>query len=257
MSRKETRRLGMEHRMMPGFEIRAVGDEAERIVVARVVNYNVADSYGTVWKPGCFTDGMRSKLPKSVWGHDWRDPIGRVVNYEDSDDGLNVAIQFDEFDAVPRARQAWVQIRSGTIDNFSIGFDRKEWIPVPEDEQTRYGEHTAWEYMNRANIEEVSPVLIGSVPGTKPLAVRSALSPGLVEKVAFLLEQEVIDKDEARKLLEEADAKPVVETEETDQAKTEEPTTETSVEEPTEVPTADDSALLADLDAALELARGV
>lgn len=253
MTRKETRRLGMEHRALRPLEIRVVGDESKREVVARVVNYNVADTYGTVWRPGCFGDGLRARLPKIAWTHDWSEPIGRVVDFQDGDEGLDLTLKFSDFDAVPQARRAYVQIRDGDIDQFSIGFDRKEWIPVPEDEQAAYGDYIAWEYMQRAVIEEVSPVLVGSVPGTKPLAIRSALSPGLVERVAYLLEQGVVDKDEARKLLEDADAKPVIETEETQEATTTEEATaegETSTDTPVV-----DEALLAELDEVLEIAR--
>jgi len=71
--------------------------------------------------------------------------------------------ELDDFDAVPRARQCHAQLRSGTIDQFSIGFVRKA------------DEHRSDAMdITRAELEEASPVIIASVPGTKLVSVRSA-----------------------------------------------------------------------------------
>lgn len=267
MANRGNRRLGMEHRALylRPTELRVVGDESKREVVARVINYNVADTYGSVWLPGCFTDGLGSRLPKIAWTHDWTEPIGRATGFEDTDKYLDLTLKFSDFEAVPQARRAYVQIRDGDIDQFSIGFfadpaDRK---PVPEAEQTKWGENIAWEYMEKAVIEEVSPVLVGSVPGTKTIAVRSALTPGLIEHVSYLLQQEVIDKDEARRLLEEADAKPEVEVAQDAETQPAEGTKENEdqaeAKEGQEVAPAEGDEIQledAEIEAALDLVRG-
>lgn len=161
-----------ERRAMHAGGIRMAGDGAEGQFEARVCNYNVADTYGTVWLPGCFADALREKLPKVVWGHDWHEPIGRVVDYRDSDEGLDVIVQLSDFEAVPRARQCWVQLRDGDLTDFSFGFERREWTMVARDESDQYGELVATEFMQRAGLDEVSPVLVGAVPGTALLGVR-------------------------------------------------------------------------------------
>lgn len=162
-----------ERRAIKAGGVRMAGDGAEGQFEARVCNYNVADTYGTVWLPGCFRDALTEKLPKVVWGHDWHEPIGRVVDFRDSDEGLDVIVQLSDFEAVPRARQCWVQLRDGDLTDFSFGFERREWTMVARDEADGYGDLVATEFMVRAGLDEVSPVLVGAVPGTALLGVRS------------------------------------------------------------------------------------
>lgn len=155
-----------EFRSIALTEIRVVSDAgAPPSFWARVCNYDVPDSYGTEWAPGVFADSFASKLPKCVWGHDWLDPIGRVSEYVDSPDGMDVLVLLDDFDAVPRARQAYSQLQSGTMDEFSFAFERQEQEPSPI--------NAGVTRITKAIVSEVSPVLVGSVPGTHTISVRS------------------------------------------------------------------------------------
>ena len=167
-----TQTIVKQYRGMPGVEIRSV-DEGKRQFVARVCNYNVVDSYGSVWAPGCFAESLKRKMPKVVWAHDWSDPIGIVIAYKDSADGLDVTVQLDDFADVPRARQCFSQLKSGSMDEFSFGFAREEWSFVDG-----YAEDAefpgATEILTRARLDEVSPVLVGAVPNTALLSTRSA-----------------------------------------------------------------------------------
>lgn len=138
----------------------------ERTFRARVCNYNVPDSYRTSWAPGVFSRSLTNKLPKAVWSHDWNRPIGKVVDYIDGPDGLDVEVQFADFDAVPDARMAHSLLKDGIIDNFSFGFVRKADEPDPD--------HRGVTRITDVDLDEISPVLVGSVPGTHTLSVRSA-----------------------------------------------------------------------------------
>jgi len=164
----------IERRALAGKPDASALDEEKRQFTARVVNYGVVDSYGSVWQAGCFTRSLQRKLPKVTWGHDWLDPIGVVIGYEERADGLDLTVQLDDFDAVPRARQAYAQLKSGSMDEFSFGFQRQEWTEKREDLAKYDGqEHRAVELMTEARMDEMSPVLVGAVPGTKTLSVRS------------------------------------------------------------------------------------
>lgn len=167
-------------RIMP-VEFRVVS-EAAREAEARVCVYNVIDDYGTLWLPGCWTESLRAKLPKVAWGHDWLDIIGRAVDFTDSDSDLRLLLKFSEFDSVPRARQAWVQLRDGDVDEWSFGFDRLEWVSVGPD-APEY-ETGLRERMVKATMYEASPVLVGAVPGTATVGVRSATLETIVRSVA-------------------------------------------------------------------------
>jgi HK97 family phage prohead protease len=165
-------------------EVRAVGDSSSREFIARVIQYNVVDDYGTVWLPGCFADSLNTRMPRVAWAHSWQDPIG-VYKEVVKDDGqvLELLGKLSEFEAVPRARQAWAQMDDGTIDQFSVGFTRRTWhdimpgVEVPGVSQAQldaWRAAGAWEVMVKADLDEASPVLVGAVPGTALLAVRAA-----------------------------------------------------------------------------------
>lgn len=158
---------GLERRAFP-IEFRQV-DEGERSAWATVVTYNRTDDYGSVWVAGCFSESLRRKLPKATWSHNWSDIIGRVTEYNDGPDRLDVKIQFSDFNDVPRARQAWSQMKSGDVDEMSFGFERQKVELVDEENSD------AVERIIKARMYEVSPVLVGAVPDTAVLSVRDRL----------------------------------------------------------------------------------
>jgi HK97 family phage prohead protease len=166
--------MTIETRAVPAstIELREPGDPGQpKGFTARVVNYGVRDSYGTSWAPGVFSRSLREKLPSVVWGHDWNDPIGRTVAYREvpasgaDRGGLEIDVELDDFDAVPKARQAYAQLKSGTMKEFSFAFIRGQSRPDPELRDTIQ--------IVDADVDEFSVVLNGSVPGTAVQAIRS------------------------------------------------------------------------------------
>lgn len=161
--------MKIETRSVKVVEVRSPSDTTPDVVpgfTARAVNYNVPDTYRTSWKQGVFQDALEERLPSVVWNHDWADPVGRVVAYRDASDGLDIDVEFDDFDAVPRAKQAHAQMKSGTMDQFSFAFIRGDEIEDPD--------HRGVMLQTRAGLQEFSIVLNGSVPGTHSTSVRSA-----------------------------------------------------------------------------------
>ena len=151
-------------------EVRVV-DEGKRQFTAKVLTYNEIDDYGTIWAPGCFDESLKQRMPRIAWAHSWQDPIGHYIEVVKNDErsGLVLLGQLSDFDDVPRARQCYSQMKDGTIDQFSVGFTRQQWTNV-DDELRAQG---AWELMQKALLDEASPVLVGAVPGTALLGVRS------------------------------------------------------------------------------------
>jgi len=54
-------------------------DEAEGIVECFVAAIGNKDSVGDVVKSGAFTESLKRRKPRVVWGHSWNDPIGKVL----------------------------------------------------------------------------------------------------------------------------------------------------------------------------------
>lgn len=160
-------RLGIqEHRLARVGQIRAIEDGGQvGRFAARVMQYNVLDDYKTEFAPGVFNESMAEFMPRITWGHDWHDPLGRWIAYEETDGKyLDLVGQLDDFEAVPRARQAYAQLQSGTISQFSVGF-----MPLAYERDNETDIIT----FTRARLDEVALVIVGAVPGTELLALRN------------------------------------------------------------------------------------
>lgn len=143
-------------------EVRSVTDEGTFEVLA--VAYDVEDDYGTRFVKGVFNDSLEERLPVIAWAHDWSEPIGRATGWSETDEGLFITGRLDLGGHVERAKQAHEQMRSGTLTDVSVGF----W---------RLADRTADDGVTeivKGDLDEVSVVLRGAVPGAKVMAVRSA-----------------------------------------------------------------------------------
>jgi hypothetical protein len=79
---------------------------------------------------------------------------------------LDLLGAFDDFEAVPYAKQASAQLKSRTLKEFSVGFTRTGERVHPDMEDTVE--------ITDAYLDEVSIVPRGAVPGTRLLSMRSS-----------------------------------------------------------------------------------
>lgn len=163
----------MKHEIRSG-EIRAASEDG--VIEILAVAYGVTDDYGTQFRRGTFTESLEQRLPVIAWGHQWTEPIGRATGYREADEGLYLTARLDIGGAVPRADQAYEQARSGTLTDVSVGFMRRA------DE-----ERDGVTVITKADLDEVSFVLRGAVPGAKVLAVRSKRTGEVVDLDAVQL----------------------------------------------------------------------
>lgn len=161
------------------------------------VAYGVTDDYGTRFVPGVFNDSLEERLPTLTFGHSWQDPIGRATAWREEPEGLYLTFRLDLHDDVPRARQAWAQISSGTLDDVSVGFMR----------QADRTADDGVEEITKAVLDEVGVVLRGAVPGAKVLATRAAGGTVEVDAAVEIARRKVAgeiseaEADEALRLL--------------------------------------------------------
>ena len=162
-----------EHRTFRDVELRAVAlpDGSPGVVLQAVTPY-VVDDYGSVWMPGVFDRSLEQRLPALCWAHDWADPIGPGVDWSRAGDaGPQVSFRFSDFEAVPQARRAHAQVSDGTIRDCSVGFSNVRRRPPTAGEEARWP--GVVEVIEDADLDEVSLVLRGAVPGAKVLSVRT------------------------------------------------------------------------------------
>lgn len=145
-----------------GMEVRADGKLAvtDRTIRGYAAVWGVVDSYGTVFVRGAFAKSIEERGPESsskykillLWQHDRRDPIGRITVLREDDYGLYFEAEIDEF---PQGDRALTQVNSGTINQFSFGFNYV-W------DKLDYNETLGVIEVREVELFEISPVTIGS-----------------------------------------------------------------------------------------------
>lgn len=167
--RLEVRNHRAEHRVAGG-EVRAGARQG--IFTARAITYGTVDLYGSVWSPGCFDKSLARHLPVILFGHSHEEPVGRATSWRSSPEGPEVTAQLDMSPDVPKGRQAAAQLASGTLTDVSVGFwNAKRREPTKEERERWPG---VKEVILEADLDELSLVSIGAVPGAKVLSSRSA-----------------------------------------------------------------------------------
>jgi HK97 family phage prohead protease len=152
-------------------EIRAATVDGKPGVTLQAITTGVVDDYGSWWMPDAFDESLEQRLPTLCWSHDWSEPLGPATGFRTGDTGPEIDFSFSDFDAVPMARRAHAQVGDGTIRDCSVGFfaaQRRD--PTPEEEAQYPGIR---EVILKAQLDEVSLVLRGAVPGAKVLAMRA------------------------------------------------------------------------------------
>lgn len=194
----------LETRALPGAAVTDVNSR-DHTVTARVLVYDRADSYGSVWRAGVMSDSLRAAKPVICAHHDLSRPIARVADYDDGDTALDLHLVMADLDAVPDARTAFSLMESKIIGGWSVGFVRNKWDAVPKEQRSDYGEHEAKEYMVQCGLREASLVSLPSVPGVGTLAIRAEETPTLtvitIEDIERQFKSDLLDRHEARAML--------------------------------------------------------
>lgn len=157
--------MSKEYRVGKALEVRDGDANTPPQADIRILTYNVVDSYGTSWKPGVFTRSIEGGEMPAVWAHNPDRPIGVVKDFRDNGEYLEGTLHYLDFEAVPDARMAHAAMKARAYPGISFAFERKA-----DEEDTRNDGATL---ITDAEMVEVSPVLRASVPGSRPLAVRS------------------------------------------------------------------------------------
>jgi len=153
-------------------------DDATGTVEAIVSVFGVVDSYKERVMPGAYSGSLGKKLPRCVWSHNWDEPIAKTLEARElmpgdmmlpeslrELGGLYVKGQF--FQDIEDSWQAYLKIKNGLIDEFSIGYRLLKYAVNDET--------GVWDLLE-IDLTEWSPVIKGACPGTKPVSVKSVLS---------------------------------------------------------------------------------
>jgi HK97 family phage prohead protease len=153
-------------------------DEAQGIVECFVAAVGNKDSVGDVVATGAFTESLKRRKPRVVWGHSWNDPIGKVLEIYEvpaSDPrlpmkmkqagvgGLFAKVQFNL--ATEKGREAFASVAFfGQEQEWSIGYKTLN---------ATFDPGTQANILHEVELYEVSPVLHGANQLTGTISVKS------------------------------------------------------------------------------------
>jgi HK97 family phage prohead protease len=153
-------------------------DEAQGIIECFVAGLGNKDSVGDICLPGCFTESLKRRKPRVVWGHNWNEPIGKVIEiYEVGPNdprlpmkmkragigGLYAKVQFNL--KSERGRQAFADVAFfGEEQEWSIGYKT---LNADYDSQRQAN------LLREVELYEVSPVLHGANQLTSTISIKS------------------------------------------------------------------------------------
>lgn len=142
--------------------------------------HEVLDSYRTDWARGCFDESLAKRLPPMVFNHNADLMIGAGVRHESLGDRTRIVGRFADFDAVPKAREAFALARDKMIPGWSYHYRNGRSVPHPTTRGARR--------FTKADMLEFGPVTFPSIPGAQTAGLRQDQLPGaaVVGQVATL-----------------------------------------------------------------------
>ncbi len=152
-------------------------DRAQGIVECFVAAIGNKDSVGDIIVPGAFTGSLKRRKPRVVWGHNWNEPIGKVLMIEEvkpKDSRLPKKM----FDAGVGGLYARVQFNLNSqrgkeaFANVAFFGEEQEWSIGYKTIDADYDSTHQANVLKEVELYEVSPVLHGANQLTGTLSVK-------------------------------------------------------------------------------------
>lgn len=159
-------------------------------VEAFVSVFGNVDSYGDRVMFGAFKDSLEQKLPKLVWQHEIKQPIGKTLYAEEIAAGdSRLPDHLKEYGALyvkgafnlntTGGKDAYEHIKFGSVDEYSFGYNEIESTPLED----------GTKQLNKLEIIEWSPVTVGANPLTMTSSVKAMTLEQKLQATATLLNE--------------------------------------------------------------------
>ena len=164
-------RLGMQYKTFSIYSKDVNYDGESRTISGYASVFGNKDKAGDILIKGCFSKSIQDRGPESaandkiimLWMHDMEEPIGRFTVLNEDDKGLYFEAVIDD---VPRGNQTIKQLESGTLNQFSIGYQYVHEKCMYDAEKDAY-------IVKEVYLYEISVVSIGCNGETEYLGLKS------------------------------------------------------------------------------------
>jgi len=153
-------------------------DEAEGIVECFVAGIGNKDSVGDVCASGAFTKSLLRRKPRVVWGHNWNDPIGKVLEiYEvgPQDPRLPLKMKIAGIGGLFAKVQFNLNSEKGKEAFLNVAFfgEEQEWSIGYKTLRAQFDQKAQANILYEVELYEVSPVLHGANQLTGTISVKA------------------------------------------------------------------------------------
>jgi HK97 family phage prohead protease len=153
-------------------------DELEGIVECFVSGIGNKDSVGDICATGAFAKSLQRRKPRVVWGHNWNDPIGKVLEIYEvpaSDPRLPMKMKMAGIGGLYAKVQFNLQSEKGKEAFANVAFfgEEQEWSIGYKTLRAQFDENLQANVLYEVELYEVSPVLHGANQLTGTISVKS------------------------------------------------------------------------------------
>jgi HK97 family phage prohead protease len=153
-------------------------DEAKGLVECFVSGIGNKDSVGDIVLPGAFTESLKRRKPRVVWGHDWNHPIGKVLEIYEvpaSDPRLPAKMKAAGIGGLYARVQFNLKSDKGreAFNNVSFYGEEQEWSIGYKTLDAIYDNQRQANLLREVELYEVSPVLHGANQLTGTISIKS------------------------------------------------------------------------------------
>jgi HK97 family phage prohead protease len=153
-------------------------DEAKGIVECFVSGVGNKDSVGDIVLPGAFTESLKRRKPRVVWGHDWNHPIGKVLEIYEvpaSDPRLPAKMKAAGIGGLFARVQFNLKSEKGKEAFANVAFygEEQEWSIGYKTLDAIYDNQRQANLLREVELYEVSPVLHGANQLTGTISIKS------------------------------------------------------------------------------------
>lgn len=164
-------RMGIQYKTFSIYVKEVNYDDESRTISGYAAIFGNKDKAGDILIKGCFSKSIQDRGPESaandkiimLWMHNMNEPIGRITVLNEDDKGLYFEAIIDD---VPRGNQAIKQLESGTLNQFSIGY-QYVW------ENCEYDAEKDAFIVKEVKLHEISVVSIGCNGETEYLGLKT------------------------------------------------------------------------------------
>ena len=166
-------------------------DEALGIVECFVAGIGNKDSVGDVCATGAFAKSLLRRKPRVVWGHNWNDPIGKVLDIYEvpaSDPRLPIKMKMAGIGGLYAKVQFNLQSEKGKEAFANVAFfgEEQEWSIGYKTLRAQYDQNMQANILHEVELYEVSPVLHGANQLTGTISVKTdGTGQDVMERVVF------------------------------------------------------------------------